>query len=352
MLQLVFDKAAIKQNIAAVKKRAGKALIYAVLVSDGYGAGLVELATLLRADGIGHFAVNEVSDARKLRKAGFVEEEILMLRSTTDPDELNELLDLNVVCTIGSYETGVALNALAEQRSTIAVAHVLVDTGMGLGGFLPSEPEKLISIYKYLSNVAIAGTYTQLYAAGGDVNAQMELFQSTLDTLHSNALETGITHAAGSSTLMRSQGVQLDAVRVGSAFLGRCRRRKGDGLRNVCHAEATLDTVRWLPKGHTIGNLSQIRLKRPTRVAVISVGYQNGFGIEPDRGGGLLEWLRVRRARKKRYVFFQGEKVKLLGAIGAEETALDVTDFKCTAGDVVTFDVNPLFAKGMRRIFR
>lgn len=352
MLQLVFDRAAIKHNIAAVKRRAGKSIIYAILTADGYGAGLVELATLLRDDGIGHFAVTDVADARKLRKAGFVEEEILMLRSTTDSNELNELLDLNVVCTVGSYETGVALNALAEQRSTIAVAHVLVDTGMGLGGFLPAEPEKLISIYQYLSNVAIAGTYTQLYAAGGDVNAQMELFQATLDTLHAAGLETGITHAAGSYVLMRSQGVQLDAVRIGSAFLGQCRRRRGDGLKNACHAEATLDTVRWLPKGHTIGNYKQIRLSRPTRVAVISAGFQNGFGIQPDRTGSFWAWLLTRKRRKTRYVTWQGSKAKLLGGIGAEETAIDVTDLKCGAGDVVRFDINPLFAKGMQRVYR
>lgn len=300
MLQLVFDKAAIKHNIAAVKKRAEGATIYAMLLSDGYGAGLVELANLLRDDGIGHFAVNQVADAKKLRKAGFVEEEILMLRSTTDPEELNRLLDLNVVCTIGSYETGVALNALAEERSTIAVAHVLVDTGMGLGGFLPSEPEKLLSIYKYLPNVAIAGTYTQLYSAGGDINAQMSLFQSTLDTLHAQGLETGITHAASSSVLMRSQGVQLDAVRVG----------------------------------------------------VLSLGYRNGFGMEPDLGGGFWGWLRAFHNRKTRRVTFQGEKARLLGPIGADETAVDVTDLKCVAGDVVCFDINPLFAKGMTRVFR
>ena len=42
----------------------------------------------------------------------------LMLRSTTDRDELEQLIDLNVVCTIGSYDTGVALNGLAEARST------------------------------------------------------------------------------------------------------------------------------------------------------------------------------------------------------------------------------------------
>ena len=352
MRQLVFDKTAIKHNIDTVKKRAGSAIIYGVLEGDGYGAGLLELAGLLRDNGVTHYAVNEVADARRLRNNGFPEEEILMLRSTTDTEELEQLMDLNVICTIGSYETAVALNALAEERSTIAVAHILIDTGMGLGGFLPSEPEKLISIYKYLTNIAIAGTYTQLYAAGDDVNAQMSLFQNTLSSLHAQGLETGIAHAAGSSTLMRSEGVQLDAVRVGSACLGQCRRRKGDGLKRVCHAEATLDTVRWLPRGHTVGNHTQVRLKKPTRVAVISVGYLNGFGLEAEKGHGLFSALRAWRRRRRLSVRIGGEKAKIIGRIGAVETAIDVTDLKCSAGDVAVFHIDPLFAKGIRREYR
>ncbi len=348
MLQLVFDRAAIKQNIAAVKRRAGKADIYAVLTADGFGAGLVELANLLRDDGISRFAVTEVADVKALRRAGFVEEEILMLRSTADPDELNALLDLNAVCTVGSYETGVALNALAEARATVAVAHVLVDTGAGLGGFLPGEPEKLLSIYKYLSNVAIAGICTQL--CDGNPSAQLDLFQTALDALHAEGLETGMTHAADSSALPRDLG--LDAVQVGAAFLGRCRARRSDGLKNACHAEATLDTVRWLPKGHTVGGGRLIRLRRPTRVAVISAGTQSGFGVEPVRSGSLLEWLSVRRRSRKRRVRLDGISVRLLGGVGASETAIDVTDLKCTAGDVVTFDVDPLFARGMKRVYR
>lgn len=352
MLQLVIDRAAIKHNINAVKKRAGKAVIYAVLTADGYGVGLISLANLLRDDGISHFAVYDVSDARALREAGFVEEEILMLRSTTNPDELDALLDLNVVCTVGSYETGVALNALAEERSTVAVAHILIDTGTGMGGFLPSEPEKLMSIYSYLSNIAITGTYTQLYAAGGDINAQMGLFQNTLDTLHKAGLETGITHAADSLALMRSHGVQLDAVRVGSAFLGLCPHRKNDGLRTVCHGEATIDTVRWLPKGHTVGSLKQVHLKRPTRVAVIPCGIHHGLGAVSTHNDSLLDRLLFRRRNAFNSVRYQDTKLRVLGGTGETSTAVDATDTKCTAGDVVSFDINPLYARGMQRVFR
>ena len=54
------------------------------------------------------------------------------------------------------------LNALAENRATVACAHIQVDTGMGFGGFLVSEPEKILLAYRSLPNVALEGIYTQL----------------------------------------------------------------------------------------------------------------------------------------------------------------------------------------------
>ena len=79
--------------------------------------------------------------------------------------ELERLVDLNVVCTVSSVDTGMALNALAENRSTVAEAHIQVDTGMGFGGFLVGEPEKILLAYRSLPNVALSGIYTQLHAA-------------------------------------------------------------------------------------------------------------------------------------------------------------------------------------------
>ena len=163
MKTLVIEREALRHNIGVIKERAGQAVIYAVLTGDGQGAGLVELARVLREEGIGRFAVSEAAEAAALRKAGFVEEEILMLRPTTDREELEQLLDLNVVCTIGSVDTGLALNAVAEGRSTVAEAHIQIDTGMGFGGFLADEPEKILSVYRNLPNVAVSGLCTQLH---------------------------------------------------------------------------------------------------------------------------------------------------------------------------------------------
>ena len=113
MKTLVIEREGLKNNISVVKERAGGAVIYGVVTGDGQGAGLVELARVLRAEGIGRFAVSEVAEAAALRKAGFVEEEILMLRCTTDREELEQLLDLNVICTVGSHASGLALNGVA-----------------------------------------------------------------------------------------------------------------------------------------------------------------------------------------------------------------------------------------------
>lgn len=355
MKVLVIDKQAIKKNITVLKRRADKAAIYAVLTGDAHGVGLVPMARLLRDEGIVRYAVSEAEDAAALRKAGLVEEEILMLRATTDREELERLLDLNVVCTIGSADTGMALNGVAEKRSTVVEAHIQIDTGMGFGGFLTNEVDKILSVYRNLSNVAVSGIYTQIHTTGTkerDVAEQLDEFSQTVKAIASAGFETGIVHAAGSYALMRYDFARMDAVRVGTALLGRCSRTKGDGLQKVGWGEAAIDDIHWLPKGHTVGNETMVCLRRPTRVAVLPVGYQNGFGVERVREGGFWAAWRRWRAAGRRTVRIDGQKVKVIGRIGAMETVLDVTDVRCSAGDIAQFDLDPLFAKGMTREYR
>ena len=65
MRVLVIEKAAVKQNIRVVKRRAGGAAVYGVLSGDAGGAGIAEMAELLRAEGIGRFAVSEAGRPRR-----------------------------------------------------------------------------------------------------------------------------------------------------------------------------------------------------------------------------------------------------------------------------------------------
>ncbi len=355
MRKLVIERGAVRANMAVVRKRAAGAALYGVLTGDGGGAGLVPMARMLRDEGVGRFAVGSVEEAQELREAGFVDEEILMLRATVDREELERLVDLNVVCTISSVDTGLALNAVAENRSTVAEAHIQVDTGMGFGGFLVGEPEKILLAYRSLPNVALSGIYTQLHVHSGkeqEVGGQLKQFHQVLDAIHAAGFETGLVHAAGSYALMHFDSARLDAVRAGSVLLGRCRRTAGDGLTTVGYGEAPLAEVRWLPKGHTVGSDKPVVLRKPTRVAVLPVGYQNGFGVETPRATGLWSLWQMWRRSRRRTVRIGLQRARIIGSIGATETILNVTDVKCSAGDTAVFDLDPLYAKGFQIEYR
>lgn len=352
MKTLVIEREAVRRNAAVVKERAGSAVIYAVLTGDGQGAGLVDLAKLLRGEGIGRFAVAEAADAAALRKAGFVDEEILMLRSTAVREELETLMDLNVVCAIGSHDAGVALNGLAEARSTVAEAHIQVDVGLGCGGFLSSELEKILSMYRYLPNVALSGLFTQV--SGGfrpEAGLLAELRRVTA-AVHAAGFETGLVHAGGSEALLAGCLEGLDGVQAGAAFLGRRPRRRGSGLKAAGWGEALIEEVRWLPRGHLAGGLRPAPLRRPARVGVLSVGYENGFGL-PDPGCSglpalLRQWWKVRRC----FVQVGEQRVRVIGGPGPRETLLDLTDLKCGPGDTAVFELDPLLSRGMPREYR
>ena len=336
MRTLVIERGALKNNITVIKKAVGRAYIYANLSADAYGAGAVEVAKVLRDEGIGRFAVDDTAVAVALRKAGLVEEEILMLRSLSDKKGLETLLDHNVVSSFGSLEAGIALNALAAARATVVEAHIQVDCGTGFAGFAAEEPEKIFSIYDSLQNVAVSGLYTQVRSRQ-NVTGQLEQFTKTVEALHRAGYETGTVHAAGSYALLHFDMSHLDAVRAGSALLGL--------------GEAAVDAIRWLPKGHTVGGERPTVLKRPVRVAVMPVGYQNGYGVLPPVNSLWNAISRYYRNRR-RTVRLNGQKVRVLGTIGGVETLLDVTQVKCNEGDRVSFDINPMFARGFKREYR
>ena len=120
----------------------------------------------------------------------------------------------------------------------------------------------------------------------------------------------------------------------------------------VGYGEAPLAEVRWLPKGHTVGSDKLVTLKKPTRVAVLPVGYQNGFGVERPRASGFWSLWRWWRQSRQRTVRIGNQRARIIGSIGATETILNVTDVKCSAGDVATFDLDPLYARGVHIEYR
>ncbi|MGM9522432.1 MAG: alanine racemase [Oscillospiraceae bacterium] len=351
MKNLIIDKTAIKNNLAAVKSRAKGAEVYADLTGDAYGMGLLTTAKLLRDEGIRTFAVSDPRDAEILRGAGFIEERLMMLRSTADSEELEKLIDLNVVCTVGSYDAAVAINGIAEARKTVCEVQIKIDTGLGRYGFIANETDKIASIYKYMPNLAIVGifsTYSQSWKSKKITLSQFDAFQEVLEKLVGMGFELGVTHICDSAALFRYDFGRMDAVRIGTAFSGRVAGGGVPGLTKVGYIEAGIEEVGWFPKGHRIGSAV---LKKPARLAVLSVGYYHGFGVNrPEQEQSI--WDVIRSRRRMPSVKIGGQRVKVVGEIGMMHTIVDVTKLNCRVGDPAIMDVDPVNVKGLVRIYR
>lgn len=353
MKNLVIDKNAVKKNIRAVKERAGGTAIYADLSADACGLGLLETAKLLRDEGIRNFAISDPNDAQLLRSNGFVDETIMMLRSTADEQELSQLIDLGVVCTVGSYDAGVAINGIAEARKTVCEVQIKVDTGLGRYGFSADEVDKIVSVYKYMANLAIVGIFTTFTDSGKiSKNAQNQyyVFTSVLDKLREMGFETGVAHAFDSAALFSSGSNKLDAIRIDTALSGRIPGKNIPALTKVGYIEAGIEEVGWYPKGHRISG--GVKLKKAARLAVLSVGYYHGFGVMTmDEQENFFKRLFF-SFRQRKHVKVAGHKARVMGKIGMMHTIIDVTNINCSVGDVVIMDADPLNVKGLPRVYK
>ena len=354
MKNLVIDRRAVRSNLQAIKERADGAAIYADLSANACGMGLWETAQLLRDEGVRTFAVSDVNDAALLRRNGFTEERIMMLRSTADPDELRQLLELGVICTVGSYDAAVALNGIAERQGTVAEVQIKIDTGLGRYGFSPTETDRMAAVYKYMSSLAVVGTFTTFSASWRSrkmTEKQLELFDQTLDKLNDMGFETGLVHACDSAALFRYDFGRMDAVRVDTALCGRIPGKPTPGLSKVGYIEAGLEEVGWYNKGRRIGEEHGVVIKKPTKIAIISVGYYHGFSVDRHYNQrSLLD--RFIQRRRTPYVKVNGQRAKVIGNVGLMYTMIDVTKIECTVGDIAVMDVDPVNVKGLPILYK
>ena len=363
MKAYIVDSGAVRSNLQALMQRAGDASFWAVLKGNGYGLGLVQMATLCRGEGVTRFAVTELWEANLLRSSGFSSEQILMLRPTADQEEIRQLLNLNVILTVSSPDDAAAVNAAASARPAPARVHIKIDTGMGRYGFLPDETDKLASVFENCPCIHVEGIYTHLHSAFCSRKAtlaQAEAFRAIVSALDARGFDCGEAHMLNSAGLLRFPEYAMDGVRIGSAILGRGPVRGSFGLQRVGVCEATVEELRWLPKGHTCGYGAGWKARQATKIAVLSVGWYHGFGCEMgndlfrfrDCARGVLRNLKNMIFGKHLYVTLNGKKCRVLGHIGMLHTVIDVTKISCAIGDTATLDINPLLLKGMEIVYR
>ena len=372
MNTLVINKEDLRHNINKIKEKVEKIgvddngnyiKIIAVVKANGYGLGLVEYTKFLIDNGISFFAVSSVEEAISLRKSG-IKQEILMLASTAIEEDIQLLVENNIILTIGSKETAEAVEKVGQAKNKKIRAHIKIDTGFGRYGFIYSKRDEMVETLKGLKNVKIEGTFSHFSISFYDkkyTKKQFERFIDVIEVLKMNEIETGMLHICNSSAFLKFPNMYLNAVRIGSAFLGRMSFQNHIGLKKIAHLESKVAEIKVLPKGFNIGYSNVYKTKKEMKVAIIPCGYMNGINIKNDRDMfRAIDKLRyivrdIKDFFKKqtKYVKIDGQSCEILGTIGTYHIVCDITNKNIKIGNKVEIEVNPKFVDSkMRREYR
>ena len=356
MKTLVVEKQNLKHNLKIIKDitEKNKTKIIAVIKGNGYGLGLVEYAEFLADNGIEIFAVATVEEAIKLRKNG-IKQDILMMSSTAVKEDVEALVENDIIITIGSNEAVEVAEEVAKSKNKKIRAHLKIDTGFGRYGFIYTEKERILESLKKLENVKIEGAFTHFSIAffgdGKETQEQFKRFMSTVEYLKKNNVDTGMLHVCNSSAFLRFENMHLDAVRVGSALLGRLAIPNKWGFKKVGYLKSNIAEIKVLPKGYNIGYSNSYQTEKETKIAIVPVGYADGFNVKVDRDmfrpidrlRYVIRDIKDAFRDKNLYVTINGEKHGVLGRLGMYHVSVDITGKEININDEVHFNVSPLF---------
>lgn len=299
----------------------------AVVKANAYGHGAVEISRALMELGISNLAVASVQEGVSLRHAG-ITADIVVLADLFD-EHCEDLFAYRLKPVINDLRLLPALAKKAETTQHPFPIHLKIDTGMGRLGFPPSEFERVLDALPSWKSLTIEGLMTHLADSDGEetghTERQLELFRTMLDGCKRRGMMVPMIHAANSAALIRYPHSHFSLVRPGIALYGyhtlpqavQC-----DELHPILSLRSTVMQLRTIKPGDSISYNRTFIAKRPSIIAVLPIGYADGYS---------------RKLSNKGCVLIKGRRAPVVGLVCMDMTMVDVTDLPSVRiGDAVT----------------
>ncbi len=332
------DLGALERNYRYLTERLPDgASVLAVVKADAYGHGAVLVSRKLVELGVAMIGVGDSSEALELREAGSAAP-ILILGAIV-PGEMESTVLNDVATCIHSHDRARLLSDVARALGHKARVHLKIDTGMGRLGV---RPEVAVALAKEIwldPYLKLDGVCTHYGSAASPVpfhtSEQISLFFRLIQEIRAEGVDPHIVHASNSAAVFSTLSEHFTMARVGLALFGLNPGNLPMGTPPVDPVLALRTQVAFLkdvPAGMPVGYNRTFVTRRPTRLAILPLGYSDGLPYALSN---------------RTFVLVRGEKAPLLGAISMDYATIDVTDIPGVAcGD----DVTVIGRDGKRRI--
>ncbi len=313
------DLEKIDANLENIRKKAGDAMVMAVIKADGYGHGAMEIAARLqnKAD---YFGVATIDEAVELRKAGI--ETPLLILGYTSPSQVEKNLRYNVEQTVYDYNTAKKMSDTAVELGLEGKVHIAVDTGMTRIGVSPDEDGlAVIKQINNLPNLKIQGMFTHFSCADMTDKTytyqQMERYDHLVDLLEKAEITIPVKHICNSAGIMEFDHHRYDMVRAGIILYGMYPSEEVD--------KTALDLSPALSWKSHIVNIMEPKMNRgisygatyvvdhPCKIATVSIGYADGY---------------PRSLSNKGWVLIHGQKAPIVGRVCMDQMMVDITNIE------------------------
>jgi len=320
LCRIEINENALINNYRAFQTKTGKSIVVPVLKSNAYGHGLKETWSILKKESPPWIAVNYVTEAEVLRNLGYSGRLLVVGPAVESGFVKADALELDLV--VGNMEL---LKTWANNSGKCRV-HVKIETGMSRQGILPEDVDEALA-YFIEKKVTPTGVCTH-FANVEDVTDQsyalhqMSGFEAAILKFHAAGFSKVIKHAASSASSLIMDSSLFDLARVGISLYGvwPSKLTKVSYLQLNANLAALLPVLEWkteittLKKVHAgqyIGYGCTFRANREMDIAVLPVGYNEGY---PRIAG-----------ESPAYVLIRGERCPIVGRICMNMMMVDVT---------------------------
>ncbi len=308
------DLEAIANNVRLLADIATPAKIMAILKADAYGHGMIKIARTVLNNGASWVGVATLGEAITLRENG-IDVPILVL-SYMPAWQAQQAIRYNISAPIFTPELAQAFSQAAVDLKQEAHVHIKVDTGMGRLGLLP---EQVLPFMQSLppTGLKIEGLYTH-FATADELDLshsyeQLRRFQKLLEQLDAVGLRPPLVHAANTAGIFNLAEAHFDIVRPGIGLYGlppSADTPLPDGFRAALNFKSTVGQVKTLPPGSPIGYGATYHTKGEETIAIIPVGYADGFRRAPRTWGEVL---------------VKGQRAALVGRVSMDQCAINIS---------------------------